>query len=84
VKALEKAGGADLRLLRSVAAGKNPRRGAVGNVRDAYVRAGAVDAASREIDRLTRRAKKSLGSMGATPGGEALLAFADRLADRSV
>ncbi len=80
VKARESARGADANLLRTVAAGR--AGGRVAGVRAVYERTGAVDAAKREIARLTRGAKSSIGSFPAGDGTALLAGIADRLADR--
>ncbi len=81
VKARESARGGDALLLRTVASGRAGWR--VGGVRAVYERTGAVDAARREIARLTRRAKSSIASFPAGVGTALLAGIADRLTDRT-
>ncbi|HLF14458.1 MAG TPA: polyprenyl synthetase family protein [Bacteroidota bacterium] len=81
VKAMETARGRDAALLRRVAMGRGARL--VGQVRSVYERTGAVDAAAREIGKLTRTAKSGLRSFPGSAGKAILLDFADRLADRT-
>jgi geranylgeranyl diphosphate synthase type II len=82
VKALERARGKDLALLRSVAAGRGA--GKVGAVRSVYERTGAIDAARRDVTRFTRGAQGALRRLPAS-GAKAILAdIAVRLADRTV
>lgn len=84
VKALENTRGEDRRLLEAVATGMGRRRGTVAKVRTVYFTSGAVDAARREIDRLTRRARRALDRFPGTTAKKALLDIAGRLAERSV
>lgn len=81
VKARESARGADALLLRTVASGR--AGGRVAGVRAVYERTGAVDAAQREIAKLTRGAKSSIASFPPGVGAALLAGIADRLADRN-
>ena len=81
VKAMEKARGKDAALLRKVAAGRGARL--VAQARSVYERTGAIDAARREIAKLTRGAKSALRTLPASPGKAILMDIADRLADRT-
>lgn len=81
VRAMEKARGKDLALLRSVAAGR--AAGKVAVVRSVYERTGAIDAARRDVARFTRAAQSALRRLPATSAKEVLLDIAGRLADRT-
>ena len=48
-----------------------------------YARTGAIDAARREIGRLTRGATSSLDAFPVSAGKAMLVDVADRLADRT-
>jgi geranylgeranyl diphosphate synthase type II len=82
VKAMESARGRDLALLRRVAAGR--AAGELGPVRSVYRRTGAIDAAKREVARLTGKARRALGRIPAGSAKEVLLGIAGSLADRTV
>jgi geranylgeranyl diphosphate synthase type II len=81
VKAMEAARGRDLALLRRVAAGR--AAGALGPVRSVYRRAGAIDAARREVARLTDSARRALGRIPACGAKAVLLEIARSLAGRT-
>jgi geranylgeranyl diphosphate synthase type II len=82
VKAFEAARGKDLALLRSVAAGR--AAGKLGPVRSAYRRTGAIDAAGREVAKLTLSARRALQRLPEGGAKAVLLEIAGSLADRTV
>lgn len=84
VKALEGSYGADRRILAAVSSGTGRARAALGKVTDIYFRSGAIDAARREIGRLTAGAMRSIGVLEDSAPKAALLGIAGRLADRNV
>jgi len=83
VKAIEQTRGRDRALLSGLRPGSGPDRNLLRLVRGIYEKSGAVDAARREILRLTRGAKKTLAGFPPTRGKRLLMDFVDRLADRT-
>jgi geranylgeranyl diphosphate synthase, type II len=81
VKAMARARGTDLALLRTVAAGR--AAGKVGAVRLVYERTGAIGAARRDVARLTRGAQAAIRRLPAGDAKAALLEIAGTLADRT-
>ena len=81
VKAMAGARGKDRALLGAVAAGRG--EGTLHAVRSVYERTGAIDAAHRDVGRLTRRALAALRGLPATEARAALTAIAGTLADRT-
>jgi geranylgeranyl diphosphate synthase type II len=81
VKAMETARGPDAAVLRAVAGGRGA--GNVALVRAVYERTGAVDAARREVLRLTGGARAALRGVPPGAGKSALLEIAGSLAGRT-
>ena len=83
VKAVQKADGADLRLLRMIKPSCRMNRRQISRIRRIYQSTGAIDSARREIGSSTRRAQRALQVLPESGPKSLLLRLSEQLLERT-